>query len=241
MNNSPAQIALSIAALLAGLVASALLWRAINKKDKHPDKRLVVVYIAGLCGAAIGAKLAFLFAEGPLYHDKMVQLLTGRSILGGLLGGYAMVEYTKHLLRMKRTTGDAFALIVPLALAFGRIGCIIRGCCAGIQCEHHWWTITDSAGVHRWPSQPVEFAFNAVMFGWAVVATRKNWFEGNRFHVYLMAYGLFRFTHEFMRNNHRFADPIGGYHILALAVFTLGAIRFWTRSSRQGKAPQTSG
>lgn len=237
MNNSPAEIALSIAVLLTGLCASALLWRSINKKSNKPDKRLAVVYLAGLGGAAVGAKLAFLFAEGPHYHDQLVPLLTGRSILGGLLGGYAMVEISKHMMGIKRTTGDAFALVVPLALAFGRVGCIIRGCCAGVECNKHWWTIADGQGVNRWPSQPIEFAFNAVMFAWALLATRKGWLSGNRFHVYLIAYGLFRFAHEFMRSNHRFADPIGGYHILALAVVLLGIIRLWNR--RGCKAIQT--
>ena len=56
------------------------------------DERLVLIYVAALTGAFVGAKLVYLGAEGWLHwHDpnRWVILATGKSITGALLGGYS--------------------------------------------------------------------------------------------------------------------------------------------------------
>jgi len=52
-----------------------------------------------------------------------------------------------------------------------------------------------------------------------------------------MAYGIFRFFNEFVRDTPRILGPISGYQIAALGVAVLGAIGFLLRR-RQSK-PQT--
>src|SRR5882762_10088642 len=81
--------------MLAGIFVSIALWSRVAKRDS----RLVLIYIAALAGAFLGAKLVYLGAEGWLHwHDKdrWLQFATGKSILGGLLGGYAGVEIAKR-------------------------------------------------------------------------------------------------------------------------------------------------
>jgi len=46
-----------------------------------------------------------------------------------------------------------------------------------------------------------------------------------------MAYGAFRFPHEFMRDAPRRMGPWSGYHVLALAVAALGALSFARRAN----------
>ena len=91
------------------------------------------------------------------------------------------------------------------------------------------WTLTDAKGLHRWPAAPAEMIFNAIMLAWPLVAVRAGWLPGNRFHVYLIAYGVFRFAHEFARDDVRMLGPIGGYHVLALAILGLGVWRLCQR------------
>src|SRR6267378_273377 len=101
--------------VLAGIFVSIALWSRVAKRDS----RLVLIYIAALAGAFLGAKLVYLGAEGWLHwHDanRWFILATGKSILGGLLGGYAAVEIAKHLLGYKGATGDWFALIAPIGI-----------------------------------------------------------------------------------------------------------------------------
>jgi phosphatidylglycerol:prolipoprotein diacylglycerol transferase len=54
--------------------------------------------------------------------------------------------------------------------------------------------------------------------------------QGQLFHVYLIAYGLFRFGHEFLRATPRLGGGLTGYHWAALAVAALGAVGFIRRA-----------
>ena len=53
--------------MLAGIFASLALWSRVAKRDS----RLVLIYVAALAGAFLGAKLVCLAAEGwPHWHDE---------------------------------------------------------------------------------------------------------------------------------------------------------------------------
>ena len=222
--------------MLAGIFASIFLWSQMIKRDD----RLVLVYVAALAGAFLGAKLVYLGAEGWLHwHDanRWVVLATGKSVTGALLGGYLAVEIAKRLLGYRGTTGDWFAVIVPVGIVLGRVGCILNGCCLGRACEPSWFTMNDANGVARWPAALVELLFNALMLGVILILRRQKILPGQHFHIYLMAYGLFRFFHEFLRDTPQIIGPVSGYQIAALGIFALGAVGFASR--RQTTAPAT--
>ena len=214
--------------MLAGIFVSIVLW---SRLAQH-DSRLVLVYIAALTGAFLGAKLVYLGAEGWLHwHDpnRWLILATGKSITGALLGGYAAVEIAKRLLGYRGVTGDWFAIIAPVGIMLGRIGCLLHGCCLGRVCHASWYTLNDSHGVARWPAVPVEFIFNALMLGVVLILRWRRILPGQHFHIYLMAYGIFRFAHEFLRDTPQILGPISGYQIAALGVAGLGAAGFVLR------------
>lgn len=216
----------------AGVILSATAWSWLTRRQGPRDPRLAILYLAGLFGGLIGAKLAFLFAEGWLHWKDPMALLTGRSITGALLGGYGGVEIGKRILGYERTTGDLFAVLVPLAIALGRIGCLTAGCCAGIAWDGDpWWAWHDAEGAARWPAQSAELLFNLVFLAWVLAAHRRGWAAGNRFHVYLIAYGGFRFAHEFLRERTDLFAGFGGYHLLSLGMLGFGLLRYTQRKS----------
>ena len=222
--------------MLAGIFVSIFLWSQMIKRDD----RLVLVYVAALAGAFLGAKLVYLGAEGWLHwHDanRWVILATGKSVTGALLGGYFAVEIAKRALGYRGTTGDWFAVIVPVGIVLGRVGCILNGCCLGRACEPSWFTMNDANGAARWPAALVELLFNALMLGAVLILRRQKILPGQHFHIYLMAYGIFRFFHEFLRDTPQIVGPVSGYQIAALAIFALGAAGFAMR--RQTTAPAT--
>src|SRR5580704_2745635 len=95
--------------MLAGIAVSIFFWARLARRDD----RLLMVYTAALIGAFLGAKVVYILAEGWLHFgapDMWLQLATGKSILGALLGGYAAVEIAKRLVRYQGATGDWFAL-----------------------------------------------------------------------------------------------------------------------------------
>jgi phosphatidylglycerol:prolipoprotein diacylglycerol transferase len=218
--------------MLAGIFVSIMFWSRLARRDE----RLVLIYLAALTGAFLGAKLVYLGAEGWLHwHDarRWVILATGKSITGALLGGYLAVELAKHLLKYEGATGDWFAVIVPVGIMLGRIGCMLQGCCLGKVCDANWYTINDVNGVPRWPASQVEFLFNAVMLGVILLLRWGRIAPGQLFHIYLIAYGLFRFFHEFFRDTPHIIGPFSGYQFAALGVAALGAAGFALRRQKQ--------
>jgi phosphatidylglycerol---prolipoprotein diacylglyceryl transferase len=220
--------------LMVGAIGLSLVyWSRLAKQDA----RLLLIYVAGIAGAFLGAKIVYLGAEGWLHwHDpnRWLILATGKSILGGLLGGYAGVEIAKRRLSYPSVTGDRFALIVPATLMMGRIGCILNGCCLGRVCTQSWWTVLDGGGVPRWPAAQTEFLFNLLALGFILGLRRRRILPGQHFHLYLIGYGLFRFLHEMLRDTPLIAGPFSGYQLAALGVAGFGFAAFHRRQ-RSGK------
>lgn len=86
----------------------------------------------------------------------------------------------------------------------------------------------------RWPAVPVELAFNLLFVAAVLPLIRHKgspnaWWRGQCFHLYLISYGLFRFSHEFLRDTPKSAWGIGGYQIAALGLVVLGGWRGWQR------------
>ena len=218
--------------MLGGIFVSIVLWSRVARRDE----RLVLIYIAALVGAFIGAKIVYLGAEGWLHwHDenRWIELATGKSITGALLGGYVAVEIAKRLLHYPGTTGDWFAIVAPMAIMIGRVGCILHGCCLGRVCGPAWFTMNDGAGVPRWPAALVELLFNAAMIGIVLFLRWQRILPRQHFHIYLIAYGIFRFAHEFLRDTPQIIGPFSGYQIAALGIVVLGGWGFWRRRKQE--------
>lgn len=218
--------------LLAGIVVSYFTWSRLARNDP----RLPVIYAAALVCAFAGAKIVYLAAEGWMWWDRperWMAWLSGKSILGALLGGYAGVEGAKKLTGYTEPTGDLFAVIAPLGILLGRVGCLVHGCCPGIVWPHTWFTIPGIDGKPHWPAVPVEMGFNILALAVVLVLRSKKILPGQHFHLYLMACGLFRFFHEFLRETPRVVGIFSGYQFASLAVFLLGAWGFWRRYAGQ--------
>jgi phosphatidylglycerol:prolipoprotein diacylglycerol transferase len=217
---------------LAGILVSIGVWSRLARRDE----RLILIYVAALAGAFLGAKIVYLAAEGWLHwHDenRWVVLATGKSVTGALLGGYGAVEIAKRLLGYTPATGDLFALVAPLGILLGRIGCLLHGCCLGKVCQPAWFTLKDAHSVDRWPAVPLEMLFNAAAVIVFFLLRRTHKFSGQHFHLYLIAYGIFRFVHEFFRDTPAVVGPFSGYHFAALGVTALGVAGFVKRSRTQ--------
>jgi phosphatidylglycerol---prolipoprotein diacylglyceryl transferase len=225
--------------LIAGIIVSLTLWSRLARRDD----RLLTIYIAALAGAFLGAKIVYLAAEGWMFWSdahRWIIWATGKTILGALLGGYLAVEIAKKCIGYRQPTGDYFAIVAPLGIVIGRVGCLLHGCCLGKECDPAWWTLRDQFGVDRWPAVPVEMIFNLLALAGALLLRRFHLLKGQHFHLYLMGYGVFRFFHEWMRVTPRITPGQSGYQIAALAVATLGAIGFARRQRQDAQGARTS-
>jgi phosphatidylglycerol---prolipoprotein diacylglyceryl transferase len=214
--------------MLAGILFTLKFWWKLFQTDE----RLVPIFVFGLCGAFVGAKAAFIFAEGWSHQSSYEGLLSGKSILGGLLGGFIAVEIAKRIVGYRAVTGDRFAAVIPFGIIFGRIGCLAHGCCLGKICPAAWYTWEDSQGVARWPAVPLEIGFNLMALFVFAVFRRKELLKGQHFHIYLMAYGTFRFFHEFYRDTPALNMGLNGYQVISLFLIAAGGIAALVRAAR---------
>lgn len=214
--------------MLAGILFGALWW----SKKFRDEQRLIQIYALGIVCAFAGAKIGYLLAEGWLHLGDptfWLYLANGKTILGALLGGYAGVEFAKHLTGYRQATGDWFATATPIGIAAGRFGCLIHGCCLGQSCRPAWYTLADQSGIHRWPAPIAEIIFNLTAAAVFYLMRCRQILPGQHFHLYLISYGLFRFSHEFIRDTPRIFGPFTGYQCLSLAIILLGTVGFIRR------------
>jgi phosphatidylglycerol:prolipoprotein diacylglycerol transferase len=166
-----------------------------------PDRRLLVL-VGAAVGAALGSKLAF-WLEDPAtafaQFPTLANLLVGKSIVGGLLGGLVGVELTKKLLRQTASTGDDIVVPLAVGMAIGRLGCFF----AGLSDRTYGlpttlpWGVDFGDGIARHPTQLYEIAF---VLAWiAFVLHRRRgaaWPAGDAFKAFLCGYLLFRLAVE---------------------------------------------
>jgi phosphatidylglycerol:prolipoprotein diacylglycerol transferase len=225
--------------LLTGIAGGAIFWSRLAKRDD----RLMNLFVAALVGAFVGAKISYVISEGLADFAKpnpWLRLAAGKSITGGLFFGYIAVELVKKYLGINRVTGDWFASVVPSALALGRLGCYLNGCCPGQLCSIHWFQHLDRHGEARYPAALIELLFNAALALGFVSLRRRKHLIGQHFHLYLIAYGSFRLITEFWRATPRLVGPLSGYQLFAIALVVLGALRFAQRARLPKEPPAAS-
>lgn len=214
--------------MMLGVVIGAVFWYRRAKGQSE----MLLIYLGALIGGFAGAKVAYLLAEGWLewqQPDRLLRWATGKSVLGGLLGAYAGVEWMKHLVGHRSSTGDAFAVIVPVGILLGRVGCYVNGCCLGRPVAGVF-AARDVHGVARWPAPFVEGAFQGIMLAVILLLQRSGLLRDRLFFLYLAAYGVFRFLHEFMRDTPRIWLGLSGYQFISVAIAALGLFMIWRRT-----------
>ncbi|MDE2291260.1 MAG: prolipoprotein diacylglyceryl transferase [Elusimicrobia bacterium] len=215
---TPASAAVMAAAVLAGW---ALARRSQAELGLPPRERRVLA-LAAFCGGFIGAKLPYLGSLPGTLWSAAFWLGNGRTILGGLVGGYLAVEAAKAWLGVTTKTGDAFAVPVAVAVGIGRLSCFCARCCYGTPTALPWG-VDFGDGVPRHPTQLYETAFHLSM---ALVLWRlrsRGLLKRQLLKLYILSYLVYRFLTEFIRPEPRVAGPFTAYQLAALMLMPVFA------------------
>ena len=168
------------------------------------------VFFNGIAAIAVGFGAAALFQATYNYIENPAagfNLGGGITFLGGLIGGVVSFLAVYFIMR-RRLTGrvlDILSLapcIITVAHAFGRIGCFFAGCCYGKPTDSFLGVKFPHLHTPVHPTQLYEAAILFILFGVMSYLLLKKKFRYNMT-VYLIAYGVFRFFNEMLRNDSR--------------------------------------
>ena len=198
--------------------------------------------VAVVVGALVGAKLLHHLAHPAEFRESWRDpafLLGGKTIVGGLLGGWIAVELLKRRLGIQRATGDVYALPLAVGIAIGRIGCFLAGPADDTfgRPTQVVWGVAFADGVPRHPTPLYEIAFLSAL---AVLlwrrAARGPHLEGSDFRLFLGSYLAFRFAVDFLKPLERFfgLGVLQMASLLGLAWIVLAA----RRRSRSALTPR---
>jgi phosphatidylglycerol:prolipoprotein diacylglycerol transferase len=141
------------------------LYRRLRQSFGDPvsqDNRWWIIATASV-GAVLGSKILGCMEQAPeIVHQwrNPAYLISGKSIVGGLLGGWMAVEWIKRRLGITVSTGDLFAVPLAVGIAIGRMGCFLAGLpdqTYGIATTLPWG-VDFGDGVLRHPTQLYEIA-----------------------------------------------------------------------------------
>ena len=195
-----------------------------------------------IVGTILGARALYVlsywheeFAAAPL-ADVFKVWRGGLVFYGGLIGAsLACILYTriKHLPLWK--VADILAPSIALGHFFGRIGCLLNGCCYGRACSLPW-AITFPEGhethpkgspatpVH--PTEIYEALLNLALYAALAWLYRRRKFDGQVFGVYLISYALLRSFVEMFRGD--YPQYYGGWatpaQLVSGGVLTAGVV-----------------
>ena len=154
----------------------------------------------------LGAKSLAWLESWPVFsthlHDYRVYA-GGKTIVGGLLGGWIGVEIAKRFVRLQVSTGDAVVFAVIIGIAVGRFGCFLTGLADntyGIPSQLPW-AVDFSDGIPRHPTQLYESLFLCLLglTLWRLRRLPLRLPDGTLFRLFLASYLLFRFAVEFIK------------------------------------------
>ena len=187
--------------------------RAKKKKSVSYNVSLVVFSML-LAGLILGGTWLYAFVTYPFSYiveclkDFDFSFLSGIVFYGGLIGGIIGAVIGGKLMRFNiLDIEDIIVPVIPLAHAFGRIGCLFAGCCHGIEyngpfavriMDYSSGRLSDTT---YFPVQAVEAICDVFIMVYLLAYVRKKHKQGDVLCRYLMLYSVMRFCVEFLRGD----------------------------------------
>ena len=227
------------------MLAAGVVFLVERRRRGVTDPRIAFLVLGALAGAALLARLGTWAQHlDPSKNLSLVEQLAhgNASVLSALVGAWLGVHVAKRIVRYPGRSGDLFAPAIALAMAIGRIGCLLTerpgtptGAGWGIVLSPEAATRVGSpAGVPLHPSFVYEIVFHAAAFAvlWFWLRHRPI-AAGETLTLYIGAYAVFRFFVEFVRGNDIAWMGLTRPQLFLIATIPLLALRVvWTPPGR---------
>jgi phosphatidylglycerol:prolipoprotein diacylglycerol transferase len=206
-------------------------------------EEVLIVALGALVGGVIGCKISMLLFLGPQQFIRDLPSLwySGQAWTGGFFGGYAGVLIVKRWRRIAYSTGDVFAVGIPLAQAIGRLGNLLGGDPFGAPTSLPWGIVQQ--GVRRQPTAAYELLLDLALFTLLLRLRGRLPQAGDLLKVYIVGYCSLRFLLDFTR-----ADPhvlfgltmVQVLYSLAIPTFGYQLARSFARAARAKAAARVA-
>jgi len=212
--------------MLIGVLACLVFVRLLADRRKMRAKWINLALFNAVFAVLLGYGGAVLFQAFYNFMDDGVFVIengTGATFYGGLIGGTAMFIIIYFIaghfmfkdgyhIRHLRTASDIAAPCITVAHGFGRLGCLMAGCCHG-ACTTAWYGVyMDIPGdgtkdlVKVIPVQLYEALFLLALSALTFVLFWKN--KKYLMPLYMVTYGIWRFIAEYLRADDRGATVV---------------------------------
>ncbi len=163
-------------------VASLLVIMLREAKRRGLEHDIYGVFFWGVVGGLVGGRLAYViyYWERFMANPREIigfQVLAQLGMIVGIVGAALIyMAVTRMRFSTLLSIGDAFMVGAPLALAIGRIGCTLNGCCLGQPSPFGFFPLAvmysprDTVPSQLWntpvyPTQIYHVLWNAIVFG----------------------------------------------------------------------------
>jgi phosphatidylglycerol:prolipoprotein diacylglycerol transferase len=201
-------------------------WRVAHYHLPWLPEQISDLIFYGALGVVVGGRLGYMLfyqSAGLIAHPLSLFYVWqgGMSFHGGLLGvALAIFIFSKKNKKSFFEVTDFVSPLVPIGLAFGRLGNFINGELWGRVTDVPWAFVFPHVDSYpRHPSQLYEFLTEGVLLFIALwLYARKTRPPKALSGMFLLLYGIFRFSVEFFR------EPDVGLNFVAFDWMTMGQV-----------------
>jgi phosphatidylglycerol:prolipoprotein diacylglycerol transferase len=235
--------------LMMAIAFIAGIWTASRRglRDGIAPEKIMDIGPWLIVGTIVGARTLHVvtywheeFADRPFWEVFAVWH-GGLVFYGGLIGATAagvLYARLKNIALWK--LADVLAPSIALGYVFGRIGCLLNGCCYGMPCSLPWAIHFPSGhetypnGVH--PTEIYDSLLSLVLYIGLAWLYRHKKFDGQVFATYLLCYAVTRSIVESFRGDYTSIHIHSALHLtpaqlISIGIFAAG-VALWAVLSR---------
>jgi len=129
--------------MVIGFLAAVAVIRYLSRHFTEDPQHITNAALYSLIAGVIGARVFFVIHYSEEFRNDLVGLFAiwngGLELIGGVLAAIAVILfYIRYHKQPMRHYLDVLAVGLMVALIFGRIGCLLNGCCYGKPTELPW-------------------------------------------------------------------------------------------------------
>jgi phosphatidylglycerol:prolipoprotein diacylglycerol transferase len=207
--------------VMIALAFLAGLWTATRRarRENISGEQTADIVLWLMIGSIIGARTAYVttywrdeFANQPLSEIFMIQhggLVYYGGFIGAVIAGYIYLRWKKMPFWK---TSDVLAPSIALGNAFGRIGCLLNGCCYGRPTDVPWAITFTNPLAHELSGTPLNVPLhpteiydaldNFILYLLLAWLFRHKKFDGQVLATFLIGYAITRTFMECFRGDY---------------------------------------